>query len=276
MTDPETVARRVAAAYAALPEVRAVALGGSQATGLAAQGSDLDLYVYASPAPALAARALVAAGSPRQELDNRFFEPGDEWVDAETGLHVDAMFRDPSFIEAELDRVLVRHEARVGYSTAFWHGVLHSAVLYDPSGWYAALQVRARAPYPEPLVRAIIAKNQPLLRRNLSSFVGQLAKAVARADQISVNHRTAAFLASYFDVLLAVNRIPHPGEKRLLAVVEARCPRRPPALAREVEALLRAAALPGDEVVRRATELSEGLDRLLQAEKLLPSESPSP
>jgi len=267
----EKVARRLAAAYAQLPVVRAVALGGSQATGLAAGDSDVDLYVYASPEPGLEARAAVAAGSPRRELGNRFFEPGDEWVDAETGLAVDAMFRDPSFIEGELDRVLVRCEARVGYSTAFWHGLVHSSSLYDPTGWYAALQARARMPYPEPLVRAVVEKNQPLLRRNLSSFRAQLARAAARGDAVSVNHRTAAFLASFFDVLFAVNRIPHPGEKRLLAVAEARCSRRPPELARQVAALVSAAAHPGDGVVRCADALGEALDRLLEHDGLLPA-----
>lgn len=267
----ERAARRLAAAYAQLPGVRAVALGGSQATGLAAEDSDLDLYVYASPEPGLEERAALTAGSPRRELGNRFFEPGDEWVDAETGFPVDAMFRDPSFIEGELDRVLVRHQARVGYSTAFWHGLVHSSSLHDPAGWYAALQDRAREPYPEPLVRAVVEKNQPLLRRNLSSFLSQLARAAARGDAVSVNHRTAAFLASFFDVLFAVNRLPHPGEKRLLSVAEGRCPRRPPELARQVESLLAAAARPGDEVVRRADALGAALDRLLEDEGLLPA-----
>ncbi len=270
----ESLARRVAAAYARLPGVRAVALGGSQATGLAAGDSDVDLYVYASPEPGLAARAAVAAGSPRRELGNRFFEPGDEWVDAATGIQVDAMFRDPAFIEDELDRVLVRHEARLGYSTAFWHGLVHSMSLHDPTGWYAALQARARGPYPEPLVRAVVEKNQPLLRGNLGSFLAQLARAAARGDAVSVNHRTAAFLASFFDVLFAVNRIPHPGEKRLLAVAEARCTRRPPELARQVETLVAASARPGDEVVRCADALGAALDRLLDEEGLLPGPPP--
>jgi len=42
---PLALARRLAGAYAAWPEVEAVALGGSQATGLADAGSDIDLYV---------------------------------------------------------------------------------------------------------------------------------------------------------------------------------------------------------------------------------------
>ena len=266
----ERLARRLARAYAQLPGVRAVAMGGSQATELAAVGSDVDLYVYAVPEPGLEARAEVMGESARRELGNRCFEPGDEWLDPGTGIHVDAMFRAPAFVEADLDRLLVRHEARVGCSTAFWHGLVHSVALHDPTGWYAALQERARTPYPEPLVRAVVALNQPLLRSNLSSFLAQLDRAAARGDAVSVNHRTAAFLASFFDVLFAVNRIPHPGEKRLLAIAEARCPRRPPELSTLVHALVAAAGRADREVVRCADALGEELDRLLAAEGLLP------
>src|SRR5512147_2047985 len=91
------VARSVAARYAALPEVRAVAMGGSSGAGRADERSDVDLYVYARPEPSPAARAAVADGSPRAQLGNRFFEPGDEWIDADSGVCLDAMFRDPAW-----------------------------------------------------------------------------------------------------------------------------------------------------------------------------------
>jgi hypothetical protein len=108
---------------------------------------------------------------------------------------------------------------------------------------------------------AIFAKNHPLLRRNRSSYFHQLERAVARADAVSVNHRVATLLASYFDVLFAVNRVPHPGEKRLVAIAAAACGRTPPGFAAAVPSLI--AAIPGAEVVGRAAALVDGLDSLL-------------
>lgn len=70
--------------------------------------------------------------------------------------------------------------------------------------------------YPKELQQNIIAKNLPLLNFKLvASFVEQVEKAIKREDLISVNHRISAFLASYFDVLFAKNKILHCGEKRL-------------------------------------------------------------
>ncbi len=264
------LARRLAAAYARVPEVEAVALAGSRANPAAEAdaASDIDLYVYASADVPLAVRADVAAGATgRVELDNRFFETGDEWVDGASGVGVDVMFRHPAWIEEQLHRVLVRHEASVGYSTALWANVLHARVLFDRAGWLAALARRARAPYPDALRRAIVAKNHPLLRRNLSSFHHQIERAVVRGDGVSVSHRVAAFLASCFDVLFALNRVPHPGEKRLVAIAEATCPILPPGFARSVGALV--AAIPRGDAAERAAELADAVDALVRAEGLL-------
>lgn len=265
------LAQQIADQYSALPAVEAVAIAGSQTTGLADAGSDIDLYVYScEPLPLAARRAIATGAASRAEVDNQFWEPGDEWVDAATGIHVDVMFRSPAWIEEQLDRVLRRCEAGVGYTTCFWYNVLTSQALYDPHGWFAALQAQAHQPYPESLRRAIVAKNHPILWQTLSSYRYQLDRAVAHDDPVSINHRVAALLASYFDILFAVNRLPHPGEKRLLAIAEARCPRRPVALRIQVTALLRASGEVSSQVLTAAEALVTGLDALLRAEALIP------
>jgi len=265
------LAARLAAAYGAHPQVVAVALGGSRGAGSEDAASDLDLYVYAtSPLPIDARAAIARAGAAggRVEVGNAFFEPGDEWIDAPTGLTVDVMFREPAFVEGELDRVLVRHEARVGYSTCIWWNLLRSAPLLDRSSWYAAQQSRARAPYPEPLRRAVVARNHPMLRAHLSSFATQLERAAERGDAAAANHRAAALLASAFDVLFAVNRTPHPGEKRLVAWAETLCPLRPASLGSLVAGLLRAVA-EGASCRAEVEALVEPIDRIVRGEGLL-------
>jgi hypothetical protein len=112
--------------------------------------------------------------------------------------------------------VLIRHEAALGYSTCFWHNVRHSEAIFDPRGWYRALQVRAQAPYPEGLRQAIVKKNHAVLRTMQSSYREQIALAPMGNDVVSVQHRMTALLASFFDIWFALRRQPHPGEKRLL------------------------------------------------------------
>lgn len=267
----ESLAVSLARRYAVFPGVAAVALGGSRAAGLAAPDADLDLYVYAEPVPPIHLRAALAGSSERRELDHHVWETGDAWVDGATGVVVDVTYRAPGWIEGELARVLDRHEASVGYSTAIWHNVRAARSLVDRDGWFAALQARARVPYPPALVRAIVAKNHPLLRRSLFSFLRQTEGAIARGDAVAVQHRLTAFFSSYLDVLFALNREPHPGEKRLVRYAEARSPRRPPDFAGRVEALLAAAAPPPDaSALRRlAHGLIDDLDALLQADGLI-------
>jgi len=265
-----TLAGRVAAQYGVLPGVEAVVLAGSQTNLVSDAGSDMDLCVYLRSDLSLNDRRAVAEESGRDvEVGNCFFEPGDEWIDENTDIHVDVMFRRTDWIEAQLERVLDRCEASVGYSTCFWHNVRSSRLLFDRQGWFAALHAKAQRPYPEPLRRAVVAKNFPLMRGNLSSYTHQLEVAVRRGDWVSVNHRMAALLASYFDILFAINRLPHPGEKRLVQIAEARCTCLPEAMKMRVESLVSAAASPHGEVLERVHALIDGLDTLLRSEGLL-------
>lgn len=272
MTSLLSLTNDIVTGYSSLPQVEAVVLAGSQTSGTADQDSDIDLYVYLRAEIPVRVRASIAmAGAQYAEVDNRFWEPGDEWVDADTGIHVDVMFRSIEWIEEQLERVLRRHEAFVGYSTCFWYNVLSSEILYDRTGWFRALQEAANQPYPESLRRAIIAKNHPILRRSISSYLHQLERAVAHDDLVSINHRVAALLASYFDILFAVNRMPHPGEKRLVEIASEKCAKVPTAMSEQVSELIHAVSQGDQGVIEKASILIDGLDDLLSAEGLDPA-----
>ena len=58
-------------------------------------------------------------------------------------------------------------------------------------------------------------------------------------DRVSLNHRIAALLASYFDVIFALNRVLHPGEKRLIEWAQAHCAHLPIDMADQITALFK-------------------------------------
>jgi hypothetical protein len=263
------LARRVALRYAELPTVEAVALSGSRFFDAADASSDMDLYVYHREAVSLEARRRIAAPATRAEIGNDFWEPGDEWTDAETGVSVDVMLRHVEWITERLDGVLNKHWGSVGYSTCFWYNVLNSRILFDRDGWFLGLQENARRPYPRELKLAVIAKNFPILRRNMSSYVHQIEVAIARDDRISVNHRVTALLASYFDILFAVNEQPHPGEKRLVRFATKLCSKLPGNFPQAIDELLTTPPGGDRQIIDKINALLDGLESLLREERLL-------
>jgi predicted nucleotidyltransferase len=261
--------------FSSFPNVEGIALAGSQAVGTVDQDSDIDLYVYVASVIPLADRIAVVErlGAARSDLNLQFWDLGDEWYDERTGIEVDVIYWDTSWIEGQLDRVLVEHQANTGCSTCHWHTVRNSSILYDRSGWLHRLRERSLVSYPEPLRQAIIAKNHPVLRRVIPSYLHQIQKAVRRNDLVSVNHRLAALLASYFDVLFALNRLPNPGEKQLLKAASERCAKTPREMAHQVEGVLRALPLADQRLIGSIGELVDGLDRLLIEEGFDPETS---
>lgn len=269
MTTPHGVlAASIAARFIELPEVEAVALGGSRGvSGLGADAaSDIDVYVYTRADIALEERIGVidaTGGASRTDLDQRYWGPGDEWLTADAGTEVDIIYFDAGWMAGQLDRVLVRHEPSLGYSTCFWHTVRGSTPLEDPRRWFAGLQERCDVPYPERLRANIVAFNHPVLRGIIPSYAAQLEKAVLRRDLVAVNHRIAALLASYFDIVLAVNRVTHPGEKRLLEACTARCSRVPESMQADVAELLETATIDLPGLPGRVDRLLDRLDAFL-------------
>jgi predicted nucleotidyltransferase len=258
---------------AGTPSVAAIALVGSQASGVAESGSDFDLFVYID-GDVRELRSQLADGfadpAAWRSLHETAHGDGDVWRLKDSGTWVDLMYWSTAWGEAQLRRVLVEHVAAMGYSTAFWRSIRDAQPLYERDAWHAALRRQARQPYPEKLRRNIVSLNYPYLRDHPFSYRHQAAKALARHDVVSVNHRVAAWLASYFDIVFALNRVLHPGEKRLLEHVARECQVVPAGMAIAVERLVglaeRAAALLLDTM----DELTDGLETLLRREQLLP------
>lgn len=263
------VAERVAARFAQLPDVEAVVIGGSQASGAASEFSDIDIYIYSHAEISRTVRTAIGTEFSDHVEVVDYWGPGNEWDDRETGVHIDAVFWTVSWIEDQIDRTLVRYEAWTGYTTSFWHTVKISKIVYDPNGWFARLQQTANQPYPEALVKSIVAMNWPLLRTAFPAYLHQLEKAAARRDLVSLNHRAAALLASYFDILFAVNRLPHPGEKRLIDLAEQHCAKLPVNMRADIESFLRATVDMSLSVSAAGNVIIDGLDALLVEEGLI-------
>jgi hypothetical protein len=271
-TDISALAYDIASIYSAIPNVEAVAMAGSHLSKIADEASDLDLYVYLRDDITLNVRAVIAKNRASQaEIDNQFWEPGDEWIERESGVSIDVMFRRMQWIEREIEQTINWHRAMMGYSTCLWHNVLHSETLFDRNGWYSTLKLRADVTYPAGLQKAIIAKNYPVLRDTQSSYYRQIEKAIKRKDLVSINHRIAALLASCFDVVFAINKMAHPGEKRLLDHL-GRCSKLPADMPAQIEAIIAHSNRADSNILEIIAELIDGLYQLLRQEKLYPVE----
>lgn len=261
------LANHLAQAFSAFPQVKAIAFSGSQASGMADSGSDIDLYFYiTAPIPVEERMALIRKLGPSHGTYNEpFWGTGDEWYHAESGIMADCIYWNADWMEEQLSKLLDRFEASQGYTTCLWHTVRQSRALYDPHGWFAQLKQKAERPYPEELRQAILAFNHPQMRRVTTSYRQQLTKAVLRDDPVSVNHRLAELLRCYFDILFAVNRVLHPGEKRLLKFA-GQLPRLPESMEADVRAVLAGAGNPSPALLASVDQLLDRLDTFLAAE----------
>ncbi|MBQ7777534.1 MAG: DUF4037 domain-containing protein [Oscillibacter sp.] len=211
------------AELAALPQVEAIALGGSRATGRADGNSDYDVYVYTTgPIPAEARREILSRHCRYMEIGNAFWELEDD-VTLKDGIDMDIIYRNLSDFERMVSSVVLDCTPWNGYTTCMWHNLITSKIVADRNGALSALQEKYRIPYPRQLKENIIANNMKLLSGMLPSFDTQIKKAEQRGDLVSVNHRVAEFLASYFDVLFALNEMTHPGEKRMQSICSREC-----------------------------------------------------
>lgn len=210
--------------YKKLGEVEAIGLGGASTTKMSDNKSDYDIYIYGKNEPQVESRCEIAKiFADKPEIDNHYFETGDTFKLRETGKPIDIMYRNPDFIEGNIKWVWEDCNASLGYTTCFVDNIQKTQILYDKNGWLRNIKKRVDTPYPEKLAQNIIKKNFDYLKDAMFSFYDQIVSAAERSDFVSINHRTAAFLASYFDIIFARNRVLNPGEKKLVSYALNNC-----------------------------------------------------
>lgn len=205
------------------PEVEALALGGSRATGKADSRSDYDIYIYLTKElPNQVRSDILTRYCSVCEIGNHYWESEDNCT-LHNGIDIDIIYRDLDVFTGEIEHVVEQYNAGNGYTTCLYHNLLTSDIRYDRDCRLQALKDRFTIPYPKKLKQNIIHNNMNLLSGVLPSFDMQIKKAIKRYDRVSINHRVTEFLASYFDIILALNEKTHPGEKRLVQFCTEQC-----------------------------------------------------
>lgn len=223
------------------PQVEAIVLGGSRASGNADEKSDYDVYVYLDGEFDEKIREeILSQYCSQMEIGNKYWEYEDNCI-LNNGVGMDIIYRTIDRFDKFIGYVVNDYFAQNGYSTCFWNNVITSEIIFDRNGKYAEFQKKYDVPYPKQLKENIISKNMKLLNSVLPSYDLQIKKALGRNDFVSVNHRIAGFLASYFDVIFALNEKTHPGEKKLVQICLATCPILPESFEKNLNKLLTSA-----------------------------------
>lgn len=113
----------------------------------------------------------------------------------------------------------------------------------------------------------IIHKNLRLLTGNLPSYDVQIKKAFARKDMVSVNHRAAAFLESYFDIIFAMNKLTHPGEKRMIQYAKEQAEILPTAFEENLDKLFQNLFVDSEKAVQTFGEMIAELEEVIKSWK---------
>ena len=226
--------------YTRFPQVKAVAIGGSSSSKINDSASDIDIYVFiTSEIPLEEREKFVKEISNKYEVGGEYFGAGDEYFVDKLNKQFDVMFWDVKWFENIVDNVWIKHYPSNGYSTAFLYTLDICEIVYDKEDWLRNLKNKIGTEYPQELQKNIIQRNLMLLKdKPFASYYEQIEKALKRNDIVSVNHRISAFLASYFDIIFAINKLLHPGEKRLIKFAEENCKILPKDFGLNIEKLL--------------------------------------
>ena len=203
--------------------VEAIALGGSRAGSVYDEKSDYDVYVYVTaPISENIRREMLSTYCSHVEIGNHYWEYEDNCV-LNSGIDIDILYRNLDDFCKGIESVVVQCQPANAYTTCMWHNLLQCRILYDRDGRLKAAKEKYNIPYPQRLQQAIVERQLNLMDAAMPAYRIQIEKAVRRRDLVSINHRVTEFLASYFDLLFALNGKTHPGEKRLMELCRKNC-----------------------------------------------------
>lgn len=211
--------------YKHFPQVKAIAIGGSSTANTSDNISDTDIYIFVSEnIPVEQRLELTKKYSTNYEVGGEYFGSGDEYFADSLNRQLDVMFWNINWFKDVITNVWQKHYPSNGYTTCFLFTLSNFDIIYDPDNFLKNLRDKISTPYPKELKKNIIKRNMMLLKdKPFASYYEQIAKALKRNDIVSINHRIAAFTASYFDIIFARNELLHPGEKRLIQYAKDNC-----------------------------------------------------
>ena len=206
-----------------LEEVEAIALGGSRAGENYDEKSDYDVYLYVnSPISEEKRKNILKKFCSYMEIGNSFWEYEDNCV-LNNGIEIDILYRDMKDFMKGIERVVAECQPNNSYTTCMWHNLITCKILYDKNGTLEKYKNKYTINYPKQLKENIIKRQLELIDSSMPAYPNQIKKAILRKDFVSINHRITEFLASYFDLLFAINEVTHPGEKRLIQFCKKQC-----------------------------------------------------
>ena len=251
-----------------LEQVEAIALGGSRSGENYDEKSDYDVYVYiTAPIDEENRRTLLADYCKYMEIGNHYWEYEDNCV-LNNDIDIDILYRDLDGFCDGVARVVEKFEPCNGYTTCMWHNLLTCKIVCDKRGRLQSAKDRFSVPYPDALRNNIIKRNTALLYDAMPAYFLQIKKAVNRNDRVSVVHRTAAFLESYFDVIFALNKQTHPGEKRLIELCTQKCDILPDRFEKNLNRLFDDMPVHGDRLPEDLIDIISELKAVLLREGL--------
>lgn len=174
---------------------------------------------------------------------------------------LDVMYWNVNWFESIVENTWFKYYPSNGYTTAFLFTLNNFQIIYDEDNWLKTIQDSIQTKYPNALKQNIIKRNMMLLKdKPFASYYEQIEKAINRNDIVSINHRISAFMASYFDIIFAVNELLHPGEKRLVKYAKDNCQILPNNFEENINKLL---VQPNSETLNILDDMVESLRQIL-------------